>query len=202
MTYIIEVLRQEHRNIESLLCVLERELSVFDRGDRPDYEVVRAVMAVRIQDLSKGRAGVRLATLEALVNLLNSGVVPLVPEKGSVGASGDLAPMAHLALVLIGKGEAFHAGARVSGAQALAAAGLPPVHLEAGEGLALINGTQVMAAITALAVHDAERLAKTADIACSISLEVLMGTNVEFDPRIHAARPHPGRSRRRTTCTA
>ncbi len=155
-------------------------------------EIVRAMMAVRIQDLAKGRAGIRWATLPALVELLNSGVVPVVPEKGSVGASGDLAPMAHLALVLIGKGEALHDGARVSGAQALAAAGLRPLHLEAGEGLALINGTQAMAAITALAVHDAERLARTADIACSISLEVLMCTNVEFDPRIHAARPHPG----------
>jgi histidine ammonia-lyase len=116
----------------------------------------------------------------------------VVPEKGSVGASGDLAPMAHLALVLIGRGEAFVRGVRTGGAQALAAIGMSPAHLEAGEGLALINGTQVMAAITALAVYDAEVLAKTADIACSISLEVLMGTNVEFDPRIHAARPHPG----------
>jgi histidine ammonia-lyase len=161
-------------------------------GDPLADEVVRAVMAVRIQDLSKGRAGVRTETLDSLVQLLNSGIVPVVPEKGSVGASGDLAPMAHLALVMIGKGEAFHGGVRMTGAQALAAAGLRPVHLDAGEGLALINGTQVMAAITALAVIDAERLAMTADVACSISLEVLMGTNVEFDPRIHSSRPHPG----------
>jgi histidine ammonia-lyase len=149
-------------------------------------------MAVRLQDLSGGHAGIRLETLEALVDLLNADVLPVVPEKGSVGASGDLAPMAHLALVLIGRGEAFVRGARMNGAEALAAAGLAPVNLEAGEGLALINGTQVMAAITGLAVHDAERLARTADIACSMSLEVLMGTNVEFDPRIHRARPHPG----------
>jgi histidine ammonia-lyase len=161
-------------------------------GDPLAEEVVRAVMAVRVQDLSKGRAGLRLETLDALVRLLNSEVVPVVPEKGSVGASGDLAPMAHLSLVLIGRGEAFVRGVRMGGAQALAAGGLRAVHLEAGEGLALINGTQVMAAITALAVYDAEVLAKTADIACSISLEVLMGTNVELDPRIHAARPHPG----------
>ncbi len=132
-------------------------------GDLLPEEVVRATIAARIQDLSRGRAGVRMETLEALAALLNAGVTPVVPEKGSVGASGDLAPMAHLALVL-----------------------------EAGEGLALINGTQVMAGITGLAVHDAERLARMADIAGSISLEVLMGTNVEFDPRIHAARPHPG----------
>jgi histidine ammonia-lyase len=161
-------------------------------GDPLAADVVRAVMAVRVQDLAKGRAGLRLETLQALVDLLNSGVAPVVPEKGSVGASGDLAPMAHLALVLIGRGEAFFRGRRMSGAEALSAAGLAPVHLEAGEGLALINGTQVMAALTALAVSDAERLARTADIACSISLEVLMGTNVEFDPRIHQARPHPG----------
>jgi histidine ammonia-lyase len=175
-------------------------------GDPFPAEVVRATMAVRVQDLAKGLAGLRLETLQALVDLLNSGIIPVVPEKGSVGASGDLAPMAHLALVLIGKGEAFHAGTRHAGthraggkcaeyhagADALAAAGLRAVHLEAGEGLALINGTQVMAAITGLAVHDAARLSKTADIACSVSLEVLMGTNAEFDPRIHRARPHPG----------
>ena len=155
-------------------------------------EIVRGIMAVRIQDLCKGRAGVREQTVDALVDLLNAHIVPVVPEKGSVGASGDLAPMAHLALVLIGRGEAWHEGRRMRGSEALAAAGLTPLKLESGEGLALINGTQLMAATTALAVHDAERLARTADVACSISLEVLMGTNVEFDPRIHAARPHPG----------
>ena len=163
-------------------------------GDPLPDEVVRATMAVRINDLARGLAGLRLETLEALVALLNAGVCPVVPEKGSVGASGDLAPMAHLALVLIGGGEARYRGSRMSGSEALKAAGLTPIRLEAGEGLALINGTQVMTGIAGLAVHDAARLAKTADIACSISLEVLMGTNVEFDPRIHAARPHPGQS--------
>jgi histidine ammonia-lyase len=161
-------------------------------GEPLPREVVRAIMAVRLQDLSAGHAGVRVETLEALAALLNAGIVPVVPEKGSVGASGDLAPMAHLALVLIGKGEAFLGGTRMSGAAALAAAGLRPISLEAGEGLALVNGTQVMAAITGIASSDALRLARTADIACSISLEVLMGTNVEFDRRIHAVRPHPG----------
>ena len=159
----------------------------------PD-EVVRAAMAVRVNDLARGLAGLRMETLEALVALLNARVIPVVPEKGSVGASGDLAPMAHLALVLIGEGEAFYLGGRMKGRDALAAAGLSPVCLEAGEGLALINGTQVMTGIAGLAVHDAARLARTADIACAISLEVLMGTNVEFDPRIHAARPHPGQA--------
>jgi histidine ammonia-lyase len=159
----------------------------------PD-EVVRATMAVRAQDLAQGYAGLKPETLEALVALLNAGICPVVPEKGSVGASGDLAPMAHLALVLIGQGEAFYRGSRMNGGEVLASAGLAPVVLEAGEGLALINGTQVMAAITGLAVFDMERLAKTADIACAISLEVLLGTNTEFDPRIHRARPHPGQA--------
>ncbi len=163
-------------------------------GDPLPEEVVRAVMAVRAQDLAQGLAGVRPETLDALVALLNQGVVPVVPEKGSVGASGDLAPTAHLALVLIGRGEAFFRGVRMGGAEALAAAGLSPVQLEAGEGLALINGTQVMTGIAGLAVHDVQRLAITADIACAISLEVLLGTNTEFDPRIHAARPHPGQA--------
>jgi histidine ammonia-lyase len=161
-------------------------------GEPLPEEAVRATMTVRVNDLARGLAGLRMETLQALVALLNAGVCPVVPEKGSVGASGDLAPMAHLALVLIGGGEAFHRGKRMGGAEALAAAGLSPVRLEAGEGLALINGTQVMTGMTGLTVHDAVRLSKTADIACSISLEVLMGTNVEFDPRIHAARPHPG----------
>ena len=109
-----------------------------------------------------------------------------------MGASGDLAPTAHLGLVLIGKGEAFYGGRRISGAEALKNIGLPPLRLAAGEGLALINGTQVMTAIGALVVNDAVRLSKMADIACAMTLEVLMGSNSEFDPRIHEVRPHPG----------
>jgi histidine ammonia-lyase len=163
-------------------------------GDPLPPEVVRAAIAVRAADLGQGLSGVRPATLQALVALVNAGVVPVVPEKGSVGASGDLAPTAHLALVLIGKGEAFFEGRRMDGADALRAAGLAPIRLEAGEGLALINGTQVMTAITALAVLDAARLTRAADIACAVSLEVLLGTRVEFDPRIHRARPHPGQA--------
>ena len=157
-----------------------------------DEEVVRGTMALRLHDLAQGHSGVRLETLESLKNLLNSGICPLVPEKGSVGASGDLAPMAHLALVLIGLGEAFYNGEKLAGSEALVRAGLKPLELQAGEGLALINGTQVMTAIAGLAVHDAVRLAKTADIACALSLETLMGTNAEFDSRIHQVRPHPG----------
>ena len=155
-------------------------------------DVVRAIMALRIHDLSMGYSGCRIETIRYLLEFLNKGITPIVPEKGSVGASGDLAPTAHLGLVLIGKGEAFHKGERVSGAEALKRVGLVPLSLEAGEGLALINGTQVMTAIGVLVVHDAIRLSKIADIACAMTLEVLMGSNSEFDPLIHRVRPHPG----------
>ena len=155
-------------------------------------EAVRAVMAVRLHDLLMGYSGCSMETLRYLMTFLNAGVTPVVPEKGSVGASGDLAPTAHLGLVLIGLGEAFYQGRRISGAQVLEALQLPPRVLEAGEGLALINGTQVMTGIAALVVHDAVRLAKLADIACAMSLEVLMGSSSELDPRIHHIRPHPG----------
>ncbi|MDJ0781806.1 MAG: histidine ammonia-lyase [Desulfosarcinaceae bacterium] len=152
----------------------------------------RAVMALRVHDLSLGYSGCRMETLRYLLTFLNEGVTPLIPEKGSVGASGDLAPTSHLGLVLIGRGEALHQGERIPGRLALERIGLPPLALEAGEGLALINGTQVMTAIGALVVHDALRLSKTADIACAMTLEVLMGSRSEFDPRIHLVRPHPG----------
>ncbi|MCE5335006.1 MAG: histidine ammonia-lyase [Desulfobacteraceae bacterium] len=155
-------------------------------------EVVRGTMAIRIHDLAQGYAGIRLETLTALADALNRGFYPVVPCKGSVGASGDLAPMAHIGLALTGEGEAFMLGRRVRAAEALAALGLQPVTLQAGEGLALINGTQVMTALAALAVSDSERLARIADVACAMSLEVLMGTNKGFSPRIHELRPHPG----------
>lgn len=161
-------------------------------GEPLSGSVVRAVMALRVHDLSLGYSGCRMETIRYLLAFLNQGVIPVVPEKGSVGASGDLAPTAHLGLVLIGRGEAFHRGERLSGAEALSRIGLPPLKLAAGEGLALINGTQVMSAIGALVVNDAVRLSKMADIACAMSLEVLMGSNSEFDPRIHQVRPHPG----------
>jgi len=155
-------------------------------------DVVRAVMTVRLHDLFMGYSGCSLKTLQHLMAFLNQGLTPVVPEKGSVGSSGDLAPMAHLGLVLLGKGEAFYDSTRMDGSRALAKIGLEPLELMAGEGLALINGTQVMTGIASLVVHDAIRLAKLADIACAMSLEVLMGSNSEFDPRIHEIRPHPG----------
>ncbi|HSL61672.1 MAG TPA: histidine ammonia-lyase [Desulfotignum sp.] len=155
-------------------------------------DVVRAMMALRVNDFCRGNSGLRLETIEMLARMLNTGIVPVVPEKGSVGASGDLVPMAHLALVMIGEGEAFVDGIRMPGAKALAARSMKPLELAAGEGLALINGTQFMIALGCLALHDALNLCKHADIAASMSLETLMGTRSAFDPRIHQARPHQG----------
>jgi histidine ammonia-lyase len=163
-------------------------------GNFLDHETVRAIMALRIKDLARGHSGIRSKTVHLLTELLNRGVYPLIPEKGSVGASGDLAPLAHLSLILIGMGEAWYKGERLSGDEALRRSGLEPVRLEAGEGLALVNGTQVMTAIGGLVVHDAVRLSKMTDIAAAMSLEVLMGSRTEFDPQIHILRPHPGQA--------
>ena len=159
-----------------------------------DEETVRATMALRIKDLARGHSGIRLETVQRLIELLNRGVVPVVPEKGSVGASGDLAPLAHLCLVLIGQGEALYKGKRISGLEALTHCDMEPLHLAAGEGLALVNGTQLMTAIGGLSVFDAIRLSKMTDIAAAMSLEVLMGSRTEFDSRIHQVRPHPGQA--------
>jgi histidine ammonia-lyase len=152
----------------------------------------RGLMVLRANVLAKGFSGVRLETLERLVDMVNRRVHPVIPAQGSVGASGDLAPLAHLALVLTGEGEAIYEGRRVAGAEALRAAGLEPVVLEAKEGLALINGTQLMTAVAGLALADAERLVRAADVLGAMSLDALQGTDVAFDPRIHAPRPHPG----------
>ncbi|UCG11246.1 MAG: histidine ammonia-lyase [Deltaproteobacteria bacterium] len=161
-------------------------------GASLDRETVRAVMALRIKDFAKGHSGIRLETVHQLIRLLNRGVWPAVPEKGSVGASGDLAPLAHLALVLIGLGEAFYQGQKMSGAEALRRCDMVPLELEAAEGLALVNGTQVTNGIGGLALYDAARLGKMADIAACMSLEVLMCSRTEFDPKIHRVRPHSG----------
>jgi histidine ammonia-lyase len=151
----------------------------------------RAMILLRANVLTLGFSGIRLEVIELLVEMLNRGVVPVIPEKGSVGASGDLAPLAHLALVLIGEGEAFFKNSRLSGAEALREAGLRPVELQAKEGLALLNGTQAMHAVGGLALLRAKRLTEIADIAGAMSLEALKGTPVAFDERIHQARPHP-----------
>ena len=152
----------------------------------------RAMLLLRANVLAKGFSGCRPALVERLVALLNRGVHPVIPEKGSVGASGDLAPLAHLALVVIGEGEAFYRGERMAGAEALRHAGLEPMALEAKEGLALLNGTQAMTAVGGLAVARARRVAQLADLAGAMSLEALMGTPAAFDERIQQARPHAG----------
>jgi histidine ammonia-lyase len=163
-------------------------------GNPLDEETVRAIMALRVKDLARGHSGIRLQTVQHLLALMNWGICPIIPEKGSVGASGDLAPLAHLALVLLGLGEATFKGQRLTGGQALSKCGLKPIQLEAGEGLALVNGTQVMTAIGGLAVYDAGMLSKLTDIAAAMSLEVLMGSRTEFNPKIHQVRPHPGQA--------
>jgi histidine ammonia-lyase len=152
----------------------------------------RAMVLLRANVLAKGFSGCRTELVELLVSLLNAGVNPVIPEKGSVGASGDLAPLAHLALVVIGEGEAFLKGERMPGAEALHRAGMRPLPLAAKEGLALLNGTQAMTAVGALAVVRGLRAVRLADVAGAMSLEALMGTPAAFDPRIHQARPHAG----------
>jgi histidine ammonia-lyase len=149
-------------------------------------------MLLRANVLAKGYSGARYAVLQVLVDLLNRGVLPVIPSRGSVGASGDLAPLAHLAAVLIGEGEALVDGRRLPGAEAMAAAGIAPIELQAKEGLALINGTQFMTAIGVLALFKAQAIAKCADVACAMTLEALWGTDAAYLPLTHAVRPHPG----------
>jgi histidine ammonia-lyase len=161
-------------------------------GEPYPREIVRAAMLLRANTLAKGYSGARTETVELLLACLNRGVEPVVPSRGSVGASGDLAPLAHLALPLVGEGTATVDGEQLPGAEALARVGLEPVSLEAKEGLSLINGTQFMAAAGALALVRAGRLAKTADIACALSLEALQGSRTSFLPQIHELRPLPG----------
>jgi histidine ammonia-lyase len=153
---------------------------------------VRAMLLLRANVLAKGFSGVRPVLVDLLIAMLNSEVHPVIPEKGSVGASGDLAPLAHLALVAIGEGEAFYRGQRIAGGEALQRAGLEPVRLSAKEGLALLNGTQAMTAVGALATARARRVVKLCDLSGAMSLDALRGTPAAFDARIHAARPHAG----------
>jgi histidine ammonia-lyase len=155
---------------------------------------VRGMMLLRAQVLALGHSGVRATLVDTLAAMLNKGVHPRIPAQGSVGASGDLAPLAHLALAMIGEGEAELDGRMMSGGEALAAAGIAPVVLEAKEGLALINGTQYMASLGTLALLDAERLCRAADVAGAMSLEALKGSSRPFDPRLQAARPHAGQA--------
>jgi histidine ammonia-lyase len=154
--------------------------------------MVRAVMALRANCLARGHSGIRVETVERILELLDAGICPVIPEQGSVGASGDLAPLAHLALAVIGEGEVTVRGRRSTAARALKRAGLKPLELRAKEGLALVNGTQVMSAIGVLSLLRAERLSAIADVAGAMSLEAMLGSHRAFDRRIQQARPHPG----------
>ena len=167
-------------------------------GDIFDIPTTRAIMLIRANTLASGHSGIRLSTLELLLAMLNRGVHPRIPEKGSLGASGDLAPLAHMALVMIGLGEAEYQGEILAGAEVLARAGLQPVELAAKEGLALTNGTSVMCALGTLMTHQAERLSRVADAAGALSLEAVHGTPLAFDERIHHLRPFP----RQVDCAA
>ncbi len=178
-----EQVRELQRNI-----VMSHAVGV---GEPLERSVVRAMMLIRANTLAKGHSGIRLATLRLLLDMLARGVHPVVPCQGSLGASGDLAPLAHIALVIIGLGEAEYGGERLAGAEALRRARLAPVTLEAKEGLALTNGTALMAALGCLAVTEAENVALCADVAGALSLEALFGTLWALDERLHAARPHP-----------
>ncbi|GAA3923443.1 HAL/PAL/TAL family ammonia-lyase [Luteimonas lutimaris] len=155
-------------------------------------EVVRAMLGIRINTLLKGHSGIRVQTLQALAAMLNAGVVPVVPQLGSVGASGDLAPLSHLAIVLLGGGEAFYEGERMPGAQALKRAGLQPVSLSYKEGLALNNGTAQMLATGVLALSKLEDLLDTADLAAAMTIDAFAGRMGAFAEQVHALRPHPG----------
>ena len=163
-------------------------------GEPLPVRAVRASMALRANVLAKGFSGIRLETLELLIAALNAGVHPYVPSRGSVGASGDLAPLAHIALALVGEGEVWDDHRRTPARAALGRAGLEPIVLQPKEGLALINGTQVSTAVAALALATAERLARAADVSAALSIDALQGSMRPFDARIHAARPFAGQA--------
>ncbi len=161
-------------------------------GDPLPTDAVRASMLLRLNALSSGYSGIRLSTMETLLAMLNLGVHPVIPEKGSLGASGDLVPLAHMVLPMIGEGKAEYKGETLPGAEAMRRAGLEPIRLAAKEGLALINGTQIMTAIGALAVYDALQLLKTADIVSALTCEAQTCITGAFDERVHRLRAHPG----------
>lgn len=161
-------------------------------GDPFKQDVTRAIMLLRINALAKGYSGIRLSTVDTMIAMLNKGVHPLIPEKGSVGSSGDLCPLAHMVLPMIGEGEAEYRGEILPGKEAMEAAGISVIKLKAKEGLALINGTCAMLGVASLAVHDAEVLVKTADIAAALTVDALEGITTPYDPRIQLIRPHKG----------
>jgi histidine ammonia-lyase len=177
--------------------ILQRNLIISHAcgvGNPLDEDIVRGIMLLRANALSKGFSGIRLSTLNTLVEMLNKGVHPIIPEKGSLGASGDLAPLSHMVLVMIGEGEAIYQGKRMSGKEAMEKAEIPTIELTSKEGLALINGTQVMTSIGALTIYDTIMLSKTADIAASLTIEALNGIVDAFDSRVHSVRAHEGQA--------
>lgn len=161
-------------------------------GDPFKQDVTRAIMLLRVNALAKGFSGIRLSTVDTLIAMLNKGVHPVIPEKGSVGSSGDLCPLAHMVLPMIGEGEAEYQGKVMPSKEAMAAAGIPVITLKAKEGLALINGTCAMLGVASLAIHDAEILTKTADIVSALTVDALEGIVDPYDPRIQMVRPHKG----------
>ena len=161
-------------------------------GEPLTEEVARAIMLLLAASLARGNSGVRPEVVQMLIHMLNAKIYPLSPSRGSVGASGDLAPLAHLGLTLIGEGEAIYDGHLYTGAEALQQADLEPLHLQAKEGLALINGTHLMEAIAVLTLAGAEVLLRTAEVACAMSIEGLMGSHIPFDPRISKRRGQQG----------
>ncbi len=179
-----DALRELQRNL-----VMSHSVGV---GDALPADVVRCMMLLRVAALARGFSGIRVETVQRLIDMLNAGIAPFIPSKGSVGASGDLAPLAHLALVLIGQGEAKYKGQRLPAAEALRRADIEPVELTAKEGLALINGTQLMTALGVLLSEDASNVLIVADITGAMSLEAVRGTNRAFDSRVQEVRPHPG----------
>ncbi len=186
--------RIERIDTEELQLNLLRSHAV-GSGPPLEPEVVRGMLFLLAGSLRRGHSGVRVELVELLLALLERGVLPVIPSRGSVGASGDLAPLAHLGLVLVGEGEATVAGERLTGGAALARAGLEPLALQAKEGLALINGTHLMAAAGGLAVREAERLVEAATVAVALSLEAFKGSTVPFDPRLAELRGQPGPAR-------
>ena len=183
-----KIISREQAELLQRNIVLSHAVGVGNAFDTP---TTRAIMLIRANTLARGFSGIRLETLELLIEFLNKGVHPQIPEKGSLGASGDLAPLAHMACVLIGESEAEFEGEIINAKDALAKANLKPIVLAAKEGLALTNGTTIMTAVGLLETHKAKRLADVADISGCLSLEALNGTTSAFDERIHALRPHP-----------
>ncbi len=161
-------------------------------GEPFSKDVARGVVLLRANALARGNSGVRQSTIQTMIDMLNKDVVPVIPQKGSLGASGDLAPLSHMVLVMIGEGEAWYQGERLTGKAAMAKAGIPTIELTSKEGLGLINGTQVMTSVGAHATYDALNLSKLADITAAMTIEALTGITDAFDPRVHALRPHQG----------